>query len=189
LFKYLAFMISLFAIIVVLPATGEVFAQQAPAENQSPPPTSAPNQALVGPTLDKLSADVQALSQQIKQVSEAVARRPGALDRNVAITLFIVLAVCLLGALFVWQWRRDRSPAKEEDDLEALRISYGFWLVVGSLLITFLVLVVTLTALAPELPKTTDIVAIIGAVTGVIGTLLQRRSSVSKLQGQGVRRQ
>jgi hypothetical protein len=97
--SYLAFMISLFAIIVVLPATGEVFAQQAPAENQSPPPTSAPNQALVGPTLDKLSADVQALSQQIKQVSEAVARRPGALDRNVAITLFIVLAVCLLGAL------------------------------------------------------------------------------------------
>ena len=58
-----------------------------------------------------------------------------------------------------------------DKDLEALRISYGFWLVVGALLITLLVLVVTLSALAPAAPKTTDIVAIIGAVTGVIGTL------------------
>jgi hypothetical protein len=39
------------------------------------------------------------------------------------------------------------------------------------LLITFLVLVVTLTALGPANPQTTDIVAIIGSITGVIGTL------------------
>ncbi|MBV8239554.1 MAG: IPT/TIG domain-containing protein, partial [Hyphomicrobiales bacterium] len=39
------------------------------------------------------------------------------------------------------------------------------------MVITLLVLVITLTAFAPEEPKTTDIVAIISAVTGVIGTL------------------
>jgi hypothetical protein len=39
------------------------------------------------------------------------------------------------------------------------------------LLITFLVLVVTLNAVPPDQPKTTDVVAIIGAITGVIGTL------------------
>src|SRR5215471_14811452 len=61
LFKYLAFLISLFAIILVLPTTGEVFAQ-APTQNQPPPP----NQAPTGTTLDKLSVDVQALGQQIK---------------------------------------------------------------------------------------------------------------------------
>jgi uncharacterized Tic20 family protein len=171
LLKYLAFLIGLFAIIVVLPATGEVFAQQAPGQNQSPPPTSAPDQARVSPTLDKVSAEVQALGQPIKQGSEAVAPRPAALDKYIAIALFIVLGICLLGALLIWQWRRDQSQAKEEKDLEALRISYGFWLVVGALLITFLVLVVTLTALAPQTVQTTDIVAIIGAVTGVIGTL------------------
>jgi uncharacterized Tic20 family protein len=93
------------------------------------------------------------------------------LDRSVAIAAFIVLAICLLGALFIWRWRRDQPQATQEKDLEGLRISYGFWLVVGALLITFLVLVVTLTALGPEQPKTTDVVAIIGSVTGVIGTL------------------
>jgi len=72
---------------------------------------------------------------------------------------------------------RSKAPARKEGeettdkDLEALRISYGFWLVVGALLVTLLVLVITLTAMAPEQPKTADIVAIIGAVTGVIGTL------------------
>lgn len=137
-----------------MPTTGEVFAQEATTQAQSQPLT-----------LDKLNADVQALAQ-------AVAQRPGALDYKVAIALFIALAICLLGALFIWgRWRRDQSQAIEEKDLEALRISYGFWLVVGSLLITFLVLVVTLTALHPDKPQTTDIVAIIGAVTGVIGTL------------------
>ena len=66
---------------------------------------------------------------------------------------------------------RKEGEQTTDKDLEALRISYGFWLVVGALLVTLLVLVITLTAMAPEQPKTTDIVAIIGAVTGVIGTL------------------
>jgi uncharacterized Tic20 family protein len=198
MFKCLAFLIGLFAIVSVLPKTAEVFAQPAPAQAQGEPaqtevPAKLPPQnearplaaesapAPGSPNIDTLNAAVQALDRQIKQVSEAITRERGVapaggaasnkLDRSVAIAAFIVLATCLLGALFIWRWRRDQPQATQEKDLEGLRISYGFWLVVGALLITFLVLVVTLTALGPEQPKTTDVVAIIGSVTGVIGTL------------------
>src|SRR5262245_5358431 len=101
---------------------------------------------------------------------------PGhSLDINVTYALLAVIVICLLGAL--WIWRSSKTKAKGEKDsgelpisaegLEALRISYGFWLVVGALIITLLVLVITLTSTA----ATTDIVAIIGSITGVIGTL------------------
>jgi lysozyme family protein len=101
------------------------------------------------------------------------------LDFRIAIALFVVLGICLLVSLVIWRMPRSKAKGEKDSagqevsdkDLEALRISYGFWLVVGALLITLLVLVVTLSALAPAAPKTTDIVAIIGAVTGVIGTL------------------
>ncbi len=105
---------------------------------------------------------------------------PGAsrlLDSWVAVAFFVAVAGCLLLSLLIWRMARSKAPARKEGeettdkDLEALRISYGFWLVVGALLVTLLVLVITLTAMAPEQPKTADIVAIIGAVTGVIGTL------------------
>jgi uncharacterized Tic20 family protein len=78
--------------------------------------------------------------------------------------------IIVLGGLIVWQWRRDASRAKDDKDLEALRIVYGFWLIVYALLIALLVLVVTLIALSSD-TKTTDIVAIIGTVTGLITTL------------------
>lgn len=101
------------------------------------------------------------------------------LDFRVAIALFVVVGICLLVSLVIWRMPRSKAKGEKgsegqevsDKDLEALRISYGFWLVVGALLITLLVLVITLSALAPAAPKTTDIVAIIGAVTGVIGTL------------------
>ena len=101
------------------------------------------------------------------------------LDFRVAIALFVVVGICLLVSLVIWRMPRSKAKGEKDSegqevsdkDLEALRISYGFWLVVGALLITLLVLVITLSALAPAAPKTTDIVAIIGAVTGVIGTL------------------
>jgi hypothetical protein len=114
---------------------------------------------------------------------EAVAQTSNAktqlLNSYVAIALFIVIGICLLLSLFIWQRPKSKANGEKDSggqqapdkDLEALRISYGFWLVVGALLITLLVLVVTLSSIAPEAPKTTDIVAIIGAVTGVIGTL------------------
>jgi uncharacterized Tic20 family protein len=206
MFKCLAFLIGLFAMVSVLPETAEVFAQPAPAQipaqgepaqtevpaklppqNEARPLAAESAPAPGSPNIDTLNAAVQALDRQIKQISEAITRERGAapagaaapaggaasnkLDRSVAISAFIVLAICLLGALFIWRWRRDQPQATQEKDLEGLRISYGFWLVVGALLITFLVLVVTLTALGPEQPKTTDVVAIIGSVTGVIGTL------------------
>jgi heme/copper-type cytochrome/quinol oxidase subunit 2 len=101
------------------------------------------------------------------------------LDFRVAIALFVVVGICLLVSLVIWRMPRSKAKGEKgsegqevsDKDLEALRISYGFWLVVGALLITLLVLVITLSALAPAAPKTTDIGAIIGAVTGVIGTL------------------
>lgn len=105
---------------------------------------------------------------------------PGAsrlLDSWVAVAFFVAVAGCLLLSLLIWRLARSKATDRKEGeettdkDLEALRISYGFWLVVGALLVTLLVLVITLTAMTPEQPKTADIVAIIGAVTGVIGTL------------------
>jgi lysozyme family protein len=110
---------------------------------------------------------------------EVAAHQPPSAPLNINVTyaLFAVIVICLLGALLIW---RSRSTTKggtnqglpiSDKDLEALRISYGFWLVVGALLITLVVLVVTLTAFALPEAKTTDVVAIIGAVTGVIGTL------------------
>jgi uncharacterized Tic20 family protein len=180
------------------PAQTEVPAKL-PPQNEARPLAAESAPAPGSPNIDTLNAAVQALDRQIKQISEAITRERGAapaggvapagaaapagasapaggaasnrLDRSVAIAAFIVLGICLLGALFVWRGRRDQSRATAEKDLEGQRISYGFWLVIGALLITFLVLVVTLTALAPQEPKTTDVVAIIGSVTGVIGTL------------------
>jgi uncharacterized Tic20 family protein len=120
--------------------------------------------ALVGPAY---AEDVPAKSPPV-----------ASLNINVAYTLFAVIVICLLGALLIW--RSSKSTTKggtdsglpiSDKDLEAFRISYGFWLVIGALLVTLVVLVVTLTAFAPQTAQTTDIVAIIGAVTGVIGTL------------------
>jgi hypothetical protein len=59
--------------------------------------------------------------------------------------LFVAVAACLLLSLLIW--RRAKSKATDgkdaeetsDKDLEALRISYGFWLVVGALLVTLLV--------------------------------------------------
>lgn len=94
------------------------------------------------------------------------------LPASVGITLIIaILAVVIIGGL-IWS-RRDSSTSKAigDKDLEALRIGYGFWLIISALVLTVTALVVILTAFAPDAPKTTDVVAIIAAVTGVFGTL------------------
>ena len=100
------------------------------------------------------------------------------LNINVAYLLIAAIVICILGVFLIWRSPQsttkgatDLSLPISDKDLEVLRISYGFWLVVGAVIITLVVLVVTLTAFAPPDPKTTDIVAIIGSVTGVIGTL------------------
>ena len=91
---------------------------------------------------------------------------------TIAIVMFMVMGAALLGSLIIW---RSRTPTQMQavDDkyLENLRIVYGFWLLVGALLATIAVLVVSLVAFYPITNRVTDIVAIIASVTGVIGTL------------------
>ena len=120
--KYLAYLIGLVALLAITPVGGEAFAKQAPVQKQdkagkaqgpaqkqgpandqtttpagppAPPRPTPPEQAPLGPVLDKLSASLkqveaslerhdltdaalQALRQQIDPISDAVA---GALDR------------------------------------------------------------------------------------------------------------
>jgi uncharacterized Tic20 family protein len=76
-------------------------------------------------------------------------------------------ALVLIG-IIVWQWKKTPQAKDDDKALEGLRIIYGFWLIVVALLITLLVLFVTLT----NIKSTTDIVAIIGTVTGLITTLV-----------------
>jgi uncharacterized Tic20 family protein len=98
----------------------------------------------------------------------AVPGQSSLLNPWVAGSLIASVAICLLLSLLIWRMAKSKAAREEvsDKDLEALRISYGFWLVVGALLVTLLVLVITLSSLAPETPKTADIVAIIGAVPG-----------------------
>ena len=125
------------------------------------------------------------------------------IDPGIALALFsIVTAALVISAMFV----AARDPAKyrkpDDKDVEVLRLRYGFWLVIGALVLTLAVVVVILTAIAPAEPKTTDIVAMITAVTGVFGTLVaaffgiqaagagrsQALSALSdQLRGQGTR--
>ena len=103
---------------------------------------------------------------------QATPTSDGAPNLNVGLGGGLLLLV-LLVSLIVWQW--FKTPQAKDDDkaLEALRIIYGFWLIVAALLIALLVLVVTLTAISPNSTNTkaSDIVAIAGTVTGLITTL------------------
>jgi hypothetical protein len=92
---------------------------------------------------------------------------------NPATVLLLCFVTLLLIGVIVWQWNKT-SQAKDDDKaLEGLRIIYGFWLIVVALLIALLVLFVTLATIKmPKDVKTTDIVAIIGTVTGLITTLV-----------------
>lgn len=83
----------------------------------------------------------------------------------------LILLFVLIVSLTAWQSRQELQIKDDDKGLEALRIIYGFWLIVGALLIALLVLVVTLTAVSPTNNKAADIVAIAGAVTGLITTL------------------
>ena len=85
-----------------------------------------------------------------------------------------VLFLVFLGSLIAWQWRKTSQVKDDDKALEELRIIYGFWLIVGALLIALLVLIITLTAIpinTATATKATDIVAIAGTVTGLITTL------------------
>lgn len=62
------------------------------------------------------------------------------------------------------------SPTSDKD-LEASRISYGFWLIIAGFLVTLAVVIVTINHFRPGTGTTADVVAVVTAVTGVIGTL------------------
>ena len=83
-----------------------------------------------------------------------------------------LLLLVLVVGLIAWQSRQTPQAKDDDKALEALRIIYGFWLIVAALLIALLVLVITLIAIPlNETTKATDIVAIAGTVTGLITTL------------------
>ena len=109
-----------------------------------------------------------------KGAAEGWAEQAGAVTDPYLIVLLAVIVVVLLSILVllvVWQWRRPPQAKDDDKALEALRIIYGFWLIVSALLVALLVLVVTLTA-PPATATTADIVAVIGTVTGLITTLV-----------------
>jgi IPT/TIG domain len=100
-------------------------------------------------------------------------RETGGSGAGLVTVLLLCFVTLVLIGVIVWQW--NKTPQAKDDDkaLEGLRIIYGFWLIVVALLVALLVLFVTLTTIriSPDV-KTTDIVAIIGTVTGLITTLV-----------------
>ena len=79
------------------------------------------------------------------------------------------LALIILAASFL---RSQRAGSPNDKDLEASRLIYGFWLIIGSLFLTLGVVVIATTTLRPPQTGTADMLAIITAVTGVIATLV-----------------
>jgi uncharacterized Tic20 family protein len=230
LFRYLACLIGLFAVIAVAPARGQVLAQHAPAQKlaraqegspaqkpapartqppaqsqgqvqgqplgkaqalppdqpaqPAPPPDQAAQKQPPAETQPPAQAQNQAQGQPLGKEQalplppDQPAKPPPPPKQNEAwpktlvfVGGLLVVLVILLGGLIGWQWWRDASRAEDDKALEALRIVYGFWLIVYALLIALLVLVVTLSVFAPGTGNSSDIVAIIGTVTGLITTL------------------
>jgi uncharacterized membrane protein YidH (DUF202 family) len=103
---------------------------------------------------------------------QGASRKTGGGVEAITILLLCFVTFILIGVI-VWQW--NKTPHAKDDDkaLEGLRIIYGFWLIVVALLVALLVLFVTLYSVGiPSDVKTSDIVAIIGTVTGLITTLV-----------------
>lgn len=90
-------------------------------------------------------------------------------------SLWLVIWASTLGAVtlgfigfaVMQSLRRTTAQPVTDRDLEIARISYGFWLIIGGLLLTLAVVIVTMA----RLTDTAQIIAIITAVTGVVGTL------------------
>ncbi len=88
---------------------------------------------------------------------------------------FGAAALFLIGLVVfaIIQYQRIKSPQPTGDkDLEASRIYYGFWLIIGSLILTLAVVVLTVNAFKPTQVTTADILAVVSSVSGIIGTLI-----------------
>jgi hypothetical protein len=82
------------------------------------------------------------------------------------------LALLAIALLFFISWRREKNAAATERDLEAIRITYGFLLIVASLVLIFGVVILTVNVFRPPQIQATDTLALIASVTGVVGTLI-----------------
>ncbi len=84
---------------------------------------------------------------------------------------------CSVVAIVVVLSRRRAGTAQpfsaSDRDLEALRIERGFWLIIAGLVLSLVVTIVTVALVfVPSKSNTGDVVAVITAMTGVIGTLI-----------------
>jgi IPT/TIG domain len=175
--RYLACLMGFFTIIAVLPVPVQASAQPAPIEKSGPVQEGSPKKER--PAEARPSGQIQGQAQSLTAqtpVSQAGDKLGNSSTPNKPNPIFTwilaggLLLLAFMVGLIAYQW--SKTPQAKDDDkaLEALRIIYGFWLIVAALLIALLVLVVTLTAIPPD-GKASDIVAIAGTVTGLITTL------------------
>lgn len=85
------------------------------------------------------------------------------------LAVVVLIAIVLLKALP----QVNVHSGVTDKELDALRISYGFWLILLGLVLTLAVTILAVSALRPTTtPTTGDLLAVITGVTGVIGTLI-----------------
>jgi len=82
------------------------------------------------------------------------------------------IALIVIASVFFYSRRNAQASVTTDKDLEASRIVYGFWLIIGSLILTLAVVIEAVNVLRPPSVSTADVLAVITAVTGVIGTLI-----------------
>jgi hypothetical protein len=85
------------------------------------------------------------------------------------------LALILIACVFFMTTRAQRSASSStsgDGSIESSQIVYGFWLIIGSLILTLAVVILTVNIFRPRDIATADVLAVITSVTGVIGTLI-----------------
>lgn len=120
-------------------------------------------------------------------------------------TILVIVALGLVALILLAYVALNRvaqgrfAQATTDKDLEALRIFYGYLLIIGALIVSLSVAIITAALFKPAIPGTADILAILTSVTGVIGTLVaaffgiqaagagrsQALSALEKVQTQG----
>jgi hypothetical protein len=85
------------------------------------------------------------------------------------------LALILIACVFFISSRAQRTASAStsgDGNVESAQIVYGFWLIIGSLILTLAVVILTVNIFRPPSIATADVLAVITSVTGVIGTLI-----------------
>jgi hypothetical protein len=154
-----------FTVTLVASAASSSSIRSSAASTGSVTRTVAPKTATAPPTSSPAPSASPTPSAAMLTASEA---------EGLSETIWITGAVALLvlGVVFFVARRGTRQVATTDKDLEATRIVYGFWLIIASLLLTLGVVIVTVNIFRPPVVQTSDVIAIITAVTGVIGTLI-----------------